>query len=211
MIKASITIAVLILTICVGFILTLAICAAPAKLVAPIACVASPCQFATNIAWDTSGKPDTRGPDTWGNTDVVQSQIPFVNVPAGYVVSITHVSGDEIAAPHAPLGSQPPPGSVAYGLIGLTNSSPYQSPYVGPGLGSTGTFIYKQMVIGPSGTRIPINENVLGTLNADNIAIIKQALFLDTMGVPEHFEATLLLDFVYVPAPPPAISIEKTK
>jgi hypothetical protein len=162
----------------------------------PIPCVATPCQFATNIAWTTSGTKDTR-PGTWGNTDVVQSQIPFANVPAGYVVSITHVSGDEIAAPNGTAL----PNSMAYGLIGLTNSTPFQSPYVGPGLGSSGVFIYKQVAIPASGARIPINENVLGTLNADNILIIKQALFLDTEGVPIHFEATITLDFVYLAAP----------
>lgn len=158
------------------------------------ACIASPCQVTTNIAWDSAGYPDTR-PGTWGNTDAVESQIPFLGVPAGYAVEITHVSGDEIAAPHGAIAAN----SMAYGLVGLTNSTPNQSPYVGPGLGSQGTFIYKQMPIPAAGVRVPIDENVLGTLNADNIAIIKQALFLDTAGVPEHFEATLTLQFFYVP------------
>jgi hypothetical protein len=159
----------------------------------PVPCVASPCQFSTNIAWDTAGEPDTR-PDTWGNSAVVESRIPFVNVPAGYAVQVTHLSGDEVAAPHGTVN----PNSMAYGLIGLTSSTPYQSPYVGPGLGSSGTFLYKQMPIPPAGGRIPIDQDVLGTLNADDVAIIKQALFLDTMGTSCHFEATLTIQFRYV-------------
>lgn len=159
---------------------------------AAVPCVIVACQFATNIAWDTAGKPDTR-PGTWGNADSVESQIPFVDVPAGYAVEITHVSGDEIAAPHGAMA----PSSMAYGLIGLTNTTPYQSPFVGAGLGSEGTFLYKQMPIPASGARIPIDEDVQGILNPDNIAIIKQALFLDTATVPIHLEATVTISFKY--------------
>jgi hypothetical protein len=159
----------------------------------PVPCTLSPCSLSLNISWDTAGKPDTR-PGTWGNTDSVSSEIPFVNVPAGYLVAITHVSGDEIAAPHGAMA----PNGMAYALVGLTSTTPYQSPYVGPGLGSEGTFLYKQTPISQGGARIPINENVIGTLNADNIAVVKQAMFLDTAGASLHLEATLVLQFEYV-------------
>lgn len=158
-----------------------------------IPCVSTTCSFATNIAWDTAGKEDKR-PGTWGTTDSVSSEIPFVDVPKGYSVEILHLSGDEIAAPHGAMA----PNSMAYVLVGLTNSTPYQSPYVGPGLGSVGTFLYKQGVVPASGARIPFNEDVIGTLNADNILILKQALFLSTAGVPIHMEATVVVKFRYV-------------
>jgi hypothetical protein len=150
--------------------------------------------FATNIAWNTAGKPDTR-PGTWGTTDVIETQIPFVNVPKGCAVEITHVSGDEIAAPHGLMT----PGTMAYVLVGLTNTTPNQSSFVGPGLGSMGCWLYKQTPVGEEGARIPINEDVAGMLNPDNIMIIKQALFLSTAGVLIHTEATLVVQFKYVP------------
>ncbi len=164
-----------------------------AKSPAPPPCVTSPCSFATNITWETLGHLDTR-PGTYGTTDVVTSNIPFTNVPAGYHVVISHLSGDEIAAPHGMMVA----GGLAYALTGVTNTTPNQSPFVGPGLGSMGTIMYKQSPVGPSGSRIPINENVLGTLNPDNIMVLKQALFLSTAGVPIHFELTLVIQFTYV-------------
>ena len=130
----------------------------------------------------------------WGNTDVVQSQIPFINVPKGYQVQITNVSGDQIAAPYGTML----PNSMAYILVGLTDTTPNQSPYVGPGLGSMGCFLYKQTAVPPEGARIPICEAVVGLLNADNILIVKQALFLSTAGVPIHMETTLVIQFEYV-------------
>jgi hypothetical protein len=158
-----------------------------------IPCTSSPCQFSTNIAWDTAGTPDTR-PSTWGNTAVVNSAIPFVNVPKGYAVQIVHVEGDEIAAPHGAMAAN----SMAYVLVGLTNSSPNQSPYVGPGLGSSGTAVYNQMPVPQSGGRIHIESSQILTLNADNLMYIKQALFLSTAGVSEHLEATINLRFNYI-------------
>ena len=156
-------------------------------------CILKPCQVSLNISWDTAGAKDTR-PQTWGTTDVVNSQVPFLGVPSGYHVRIVRVSGDEVSAPHG----IPNDGAQAYVLIGLTNTTPNASPYVGPGLGSMGCFVYKQGIV-PS--RIPINEKVIGDLNADNILIVKQALFLDEFGpqAPVHMEATLVLQFRYVP------------
>jgi hypothetical protein len=86
---------------------------------------------------------------------------------------------------------------MAYALVGLTNTTPFQSPYVGTGLGSSGTGIYKQSPVPASGARIPINEDVSLVLNPDNTLLLKQALFLSTTGVAEHFEATLVIDFEY--------------
>jgi hypothetical protein len=151
------------------------------------------CSVTTNITWESAGKPDTR-PGTYGTTDSVSSSIPFTNVPKGYLVQILHLSGDEIAAPHG----TPKAGSMSYILAGATNTSPNQSPYVGPGLGSSGTLMYKQSPVSGAGARIPINESVLGTLNPDNILILKQSIFLDTTGVPQHNELTLVIQFQYV-------------
>ena len=162
-------------------------------------CVAPPNPYvSTNISWDTAGKPDTR-PGTWGTTDVVNSAIPFVNVPAGCAVQILHVEGDEIAAPHGTMAAN----SMAYVLVGVTNSTPYQSPYVGPGLGSMGTAVYNQGVVPQSGARIHIDNSAPVTLNADNTMYIKQALFLSTAGVPIHMEATVNVRFTYVLAGAP--------
>jgi hypothetical protein len=158
-------------------------------------CVASPCQFSTNIAWDTTGKRLL--PPLWGTGDSLETRIPFVNVPVGYHVSIIHASGDQIAAPHG----VPTPGTVAYTLVGLTNTTPNQSPYVAAGLGSMGCFLYKQVGLLGYAVRIPIDEAISnGDLNADNVLILKQALYLDEFGdqAPVHMEATLVLQFLYV-------------
>lgn len=156
-------------------------------------CISTPCTVTTNIAWESAGHPDTR-PGTYGTTDSVSSQIPFVNVPKGYLVSILHLSGDEIAAPHGPMKAN----SISYVLAGATTTTPFQSPYAGPGLGSSGTFLYKQSPVSAEGARIPIDESVQGVLNPDNILILKQSIFLDTTGVPQHNELTLVISFEYV-------------
>ena len=153
--------------------------------------------FATNIAWTTSGKPDIR-PGMWGTTDVVNSEIPFINVPQGQRVKITGISGNQIAAPYGTMD----PNGMAYVLVGLTNTTPNQSPYVGPGLGSEGCCLYKQACVPQHGMRCAIDEESVDLLlNADNILIIKQALFLSTAGVPIHMEVSAVIAFEYVPAP----------
>jgi hypothetical protein len=157
----------------------------------------APCSFSIDVEWTpgSANQPTSPCPNSWGQCAVVQSQIPFVNVPAGYAVQILHVSGDEIAAPYGTM----PPNTMAYLLVALTNTTPFQSPYVATGLGSAGTFVYLQGVIPQSGTRVPIEQDTIGTLNADNILIIKQSLFLSTTGVPEHMEATVSVRFAYTP------------
>ena len=93
---------------------------------APSCTIAAHCSFSTNIAWNSAGNPPPTPvpPGVWGTQDVVYSNIPFLNVPSGYHVRIVAVSGDMIAAPHG----TPTAGSVAYVLIGLTNTTPFQSP-----------------------------------------------------------------------------------
>jgi hypothetical protein len=170
----------------------------PGKLMVIPPCTLTPCTFSTNIAWDSAGTKDTR-PSTWGTQASVQSKIPFVNVPAGYRVLITHATGDEIAAYHA--ASLPPVGSMAYVLVGLTNTTANQSPYVATGLGSQGCFLYFQSAVGTAGTRIPFDlDTAGGLLNSDNILIIKQALFLNDTGQSVHMEATVVVSFTYVKA-----------
>lgn len=176
-----------------GFYGFLALIAWAASLSAgPLPCTTAPCEFSTNIAWNTTGAPMS-GDGIWGNGASREDRIPFVDVPAGYRVQIVHVSGDEIAAPFTS------PRGLAYALVGLTNSSPFESPYIAAGLGSKGCFLYKQAPIPAWGARIAINEHTLGVLNPDNVLIVKQALFLSNAGVIIHMEATLVIDFKYIP------------
>lgn len=163
---------------------------------ATLPCTLTPCEFAINIAWDTSGHLDTR-PSTWGNTDSVSSEIPFVNVPRGYSVQIVHVHINEIAAPHGSM----PTTAMAYALVGVTNTTAFQSPYVGPGLGSEGTCTYDQLAISYLGATLTADEDCSIVLNTDHTAIIKQAIFLDLATVPLHLEATARIRFYYIPTP----------
>jgi hypothetical protein len=169
-----------------------------------ISCITSTCQLSTNIAWDTIGKPiATLTPNLWGTQDLLETPITFTGVPAGYHVRILRATGDQIAGPHG----APKPNTFGYVLVGLVNTTPYQSPFVQTGLGSAGCFLYKQAGFSFSTpARIPINEKLSGDLNSDNILVLKQALFLNELGdaAPIHIETSLVISFRYVanlPAP----------
>lgn len=158
-------------------------------------CTASECYLSQNFTWDTAGVADTRQGAVGTFADVNVISIPFENVPAGYRVEIDHVAGDEIMGPGS--GANFTPGRLmAYGLVGLTTSTPVASPYAP--YSSMGCFLYKQSPISPEGNRIPIDDFVHAVLNADSILEVKQALFLSRFQVPIHFEATLVIWFRYL-------------
>ena len=150
--------------------------------------------FSTNAPFDSPGVPDTR-PGTWGNAAAYYLPIPFVDVPAGFRVRITRVYGDVIGWPHGQIV----PGTFSGILSGLTTTTAPQSPFVGPGLGSAGCFLYLQGQLGTEGTRLAIDiPNITnGLLNADNILMMVEAIFLNETGVSIHMETTLVVEFVY--------------
>lgn len=147
--------------------------------------------FSTNIAWDSAGKPDTR-PGCWGNADSADTPIVFQEVPAGKRVRILRVYGDWIMWPRGAIA----PGSAAGGLTGLMLPACAQSPYVGPGLGAAGCFLYLQMGCGQMPQRAPIDITIRsGLLGADNTMILRLAQFLNETGASIHQETTLVVEF----------------
>jgi hypothetical protein len=160
----------------------------------PIPCVHETCVFSTNVPYDSAGVPDTR-PGTWGNAGVADTPIPFTNVPEGYRVRVLRIYGDHIAWPHGRIK----PGTDAGVLFGIITPSATQSPYVGPGLGASGCFVYLQQGVGESPVRAPFDFNVAagGLLDPDNVMIVRNALFLNQTGASIHMEATFIVEFRY--------------
>ena len=154
----------------------------------------APCSLSTNVPYDSAGTPDMR-PGTWGNAASGSLSIPFLGVPAGYQVRITRVYGDVVAWPHGAIV----PGAFSGILSGLTNTTPNQSAFVPSGLGNAGCFMYFQDRVGANGSRIPIDvPNIKnGLLNADNVVILKQAVWLNETGASIHMETTLVIEFVF--------------
>jgi hypothetical protein len=158
----------------------------------------APCALSTNVPFDSAGTTDMR-PGTWGNAASVSLSIPFLMVPAGYKVRIIRVYGDVVAWPHGEIVA----GAFSGILSGLTNTTPNQSPFAPSGLGSAGCFLYFQDRVGANGSRIAIDiPNIKnGLLNADNVLILKQAVWLNETGAPIHMETTLVIEFVFEVVP----------
>lgn len=149
--------------------------------------------FTTNIAYDAEGQDDTR-PGTWGKAAFVDSHIPFINVPAGYRVRLLRGYGDHVAWPHG----TPAANTYAGVLFGILANLSGGSPYVGPGLGSAGCPLYIQNKV-PGEARafdfvFPLESSLVG---ADNVMILRQAVFLNETGVSIHMEATITIEFRY--------------
>lgn len=162
--------------------------------VPPIPCVHETCIFSTNVPYDSAGTPDTR-PGTWGNAGSDDVAIPFVNVPADYRVRVLRIYGDFIAWPHGRIK----PGTDAGALFGIVTPSATQSPFVGPGLGASGCFIYLQQGVGPEPVRAAFDFNVAagGLLDPDNTMLVRRAVFLNETGVSIHMEPTFIVEFRY--------------
>lgn len=161
----------------------------------PANCIDKTCVFSTNTPYDGPDEPDTRK-GTWGNAGYDDLPIPFVGVPRGYRVRITRVYGDFIAWPHG----RPIPDTYAGALFGIIASSATQSPFVGPGLGSSKCFIFLQQGVSAlMPARAPFDFQVQGggLLDRDNIMIVRRASFLNEMGVPIHMEPTFVVEFRY--------------
>jgi len=154
--------------------------------------------FSINIAYDAQGTPDTR-PNTWGDAAYFDSKVPFINVPEGHRVRITRVYGDHIAWPHGKIAD----GTMAGVLFGIITSSSGQSPFVAPGLGSSGCFLYIQQGVGSVPARAPFDFDVSlgGLLDADHVATFRQAVYLNETGVSIHQEVTMVVEFEYEAAP----------
>jgi hypothetical protein len=162
----------------------------------PLSCVNETCVFSTNIPYDAEGAQDTR-PGTWGEAAYSDVTIPFQGVPAGYRVRILRVYGDFIAWPHGQIK----PHTAAGTLFGLITSSAIQSPYVGPGLGSKGCFVYLQEGVGAGPVRAAFNYDTSagGLLDPDNLLIVRRAVWLNETGVSIHLEPTFIVEFRYEP------------
>ncbi len=157
--------------------------------------------FSTNIAYDTPGTPDTR-PGTWGNAAYVDSQIPFTAVPAGCQVVIKRVYGTWQGWVQNPVPGTPsaqPAGSNSGTLFGLLITGAGQSPFVGPGLGSSGNPLYFQNQTGNEGfySQFDVSFNANNVLAADNILTLRQAIYLNNTGMSIHQEISLVIEFQY--------------
>jgi hypothetical protein len=160
----------------------------------PIPCVRESCIFSTNVPFDSPGVPDTR-PGTWGNAAYDDVAIPFVNVPDGYRVRVLRIYGDFIAWPHGRIK----PGTDAGALFGILTPSATQSPFVGPGLGASGCFVYLQQGVGREPVRAAFDFDVAagGLLDPDNSMLVRRAVFLNETGVSIHMEPTFIVEFRY--------------
>jgi hypothetical protein len=157
-------------------------------------CVTSVCTFSTNIAFDSKGDPDTR-PNTWGKAAYVDTPIPFKNVPVGYRVRIRRVYGDLVAWPRGIIL----PGSSAGVLAGLLTTSSGASPWISHNLGSSGCFFYIQNAVSQSPSRAPFDFNNIsgGLLDRDNIARLRQAIWLNDTEQTIHMETTMVVEFKF--------------
>lgn len=152
--------------------------------------------FATNFPYDSEGTPDDR-PGTWGNASYDDGKITFKDVPEGQRVRIHRAYGDFLAWPHGPVT----PGKYAGCLFGLMTTDAGGSPcadYAG-----SGCMLYLQTVVGAEGARAAFNVEVSasGLLAADNVLVVRRALFLSELGVSVHMEPSFVVEFDYEPAP----------
>jgi hypothetical protein len=151
-----------------------------------------------NFPFDSAGEPDTR-PGTWGNTAFDDGKIQFLNVPVGKRVRIMRIYGDFVCWPHGPVAS----GKFAGCLFGIITTATAASPYAT--LSASGCMAYLQTAIGADMARLhfDFDTSVAGLLEADNIMIVRRALFLSELGpgCSAHMEPSMVVLARYEDAP----------
>jgi hypothetical protein len=157
--------------------------------------ILGPFSASTNFAVDILGTPDTR-PGTWGDQGVAQNITQF-NPPSGYGTRILRVYGDFIAWPKGFVPTQYPatsPTEAYYAgvLWGLTTTAPGGSTRMVPG--ADDCMIYLQQGVRLDPVRAPFDSDVHlgGLLQPDNKLVSTMAVWLNTLGIPLHLEATFV-------------------
>lgn len=155
-------------------------------------CMLSPCAFSINYPFDSAGVKDTR-PGTWGTAAFDDGKVQFLNVPAGYRVRIVRVYGDFVAWPHGSVKGGKFSG-ILFGLLATNNGA---SPYAA--LSASGCPLYLQHVIGANGARgsFDVRTDTAGLLAADNILLIRRAIFMNELGASVHLEPSMIVEFKY--------------
>lgn len=155
--------------------------------------ILGPFSASTNFAADLLGKPDTR-PGTWGLTEAVVQTVQF-KPPKGYRTRILKLYGDFIAWPNGFIPTKYPDPIIEHGyyagvLWSLTTTAKQGSDRVDPG--ADNCMLYLQNSIRVDTVRAAFSEDVKigGLLQPDNKLQSTLAVWLNTLGIPVHMEAT---------------------
>lgn len=155
-----------------------------------------PFSASTNFAADLMGQPDTR-PGTWGLTESVVQTVQFVPTKSGWRTRILKVYGDFIAWPKGFIPTiypndlqDPSVGYYAGVLWSLQTSAAPGSNRVQPG--ADNCMLYLQNSVRVDTVRAAFSEDVKygGLLQPDNQLHSVLAVWLNTLGIPVHMEAT---------------------
>lgn len=155
-------------------------------------CIDSPCSLSLNFPFDSAGVKDTR-PGTWGTAAFDDGKVQFTNVPAGYRVRIERVYGDFVAWPHGSVRGGKFSG-ILFGILATdNNASPYAT------LSAKGCVLYLQHGLAANVARgsFDVKTHASGLLAADNIMLIRRAIFLNETGASIHMEPSMVVEFLY--------------
>ncbi|HZT29594.1 MAG TPA: hypothetical protein VFA33_06925 [Bryobacteraceae bacterium] len=161
--------------------------------------VLGPFSAATNFSLDLEGSPDTR-PGTWGDAGSATDTIQFENVPAGNSVRILRVYGDFIAWPKGFVpnyGVGPAEGNYAAVSWGLLTTAPGGSQRVNPAADNAMVWIQQAVRVDPVRAPFDFDTSAGGLLQPDNKLQSQMAVFLNTIGLPIHMEATFVIVYQY--------------
>ncbi len=158
--------------------------------------IVGPFSASTNFAADLMGVQDER-PGTWGLTEAVTQTVQFVPTKPGWRTRIIKVYGDFIAWPKGFIPTKypdslqdPKVGYYAGVLWALTTTAAQGSQRVLPG--ADNCMIYLQNSVRVDTVRAAFSEDVGygGLLEPDNKLQSTMAVWLNTLGIPVHMEAT---------------------
>lgn len=178
--------------------------------------------FSFNLAYDTAGEPG----QPWGSLAFVDSPIKF-NPPAGQRVQLMKFQGTVYAYINGPGGvPETAPAGTAMGLLAgfltettqnasgqyVANNQPSpDAAFPVPGIlpsnqpqsgcpwffsGSVTAAVNKETWI----VDLDLSSNENAKLDANNVLLVRQAIFLNNTGMPIHMEVSGIIEFQYVPA-----------
>lgn len=182
-------------------------------------CISKPCSTAANFSYDLLGTLDDR-PDTWGLQGWQAKPLVFA-APAGYSTQILRVHLNFIGWPRgtpAPDGADNVIGHAAGMLLALCSTAgrggqapgqavgspavapPGESSQVAGGGAADNCFVFEQMGTKGESEKIDAEEDTSagGTLAKDNTMNVTGAVFLNTLGLAIHLEASMVIVFRYV-------------
>lgn len=150
-----------------------------------------------NYSVDIKGDPDPRVPGS--DAGALDSRFTAINVPAGYRLHVTRVTGDLVAW----IIGIPQPGSKAGILWGLKPNVPDTSVHWSIPGASDSCFVYVQGALSANHDviRIPVDQ-VVDAYLPDDVLISRLSAWMNTTGAPIHMEATFKLTYELVPVDP---------